>query len=311
MPEPVTIFTPPKNPPVNNSPAAVAAAPKPTPGTVQSSPPMSEPQQRWQADRDAIAAADPWQQSPEKVAMVKGSDGVVRPVARTAGDGTGQPGDQPQPGQAGVTEDGKLVLGDLALSADDVKAIWAAKAEQDTRRATLPETPAKYELALPKDFELPQGVEWKWGVDHPVMGPLLDQAKEFAHANGIGQAGFEKMLSFFVAHQVHEQAMINELRQKEVTKLGAMGPSRVDSIITWLRASVGDQLARSLAMNMFTSDQVLAFEMLMGRKINQGVSGNPGGNRDGAGAGPDKISQGNYDKMSYFEKQQYAAGFKQ
>jgi hypothetical protein len=39
----------------------------PRPGApVVSNPPTSDVQQRWQADRDAIAAPDPWQHSPDK-----------------------------------------------------------------------------------------------------------------------------------------------------------------------------------------------------------------------------------------------------
>jgi hypothetical protein len=87
------IFTPPSTPPVNPSPAAPVRVAAPDPSTrpvVQSNPALSSPQERWQADRDSVAKNDPWQQSPEKVMMVK--DPVTGEITARARDGsTGDP----------------------------------------------------------------------------------------------------------------------------------------------------------------------------------------------------------------------------
>src|ERR1700722_6010281 len=120
----VDIFTPPQNPPTNPSPAAPVrvAAPDPSPrGPTISNPALSPPQERWQADRDAVAKNDPWQQSPEKVMMVK--DPVTGEITARARDGsTGDPANPGDPGQATV-EGGKLRLGSMELDEKDVRQI--------------------------------------------------------------------------------------------------------------------------------------------------------------------------------------------
>jgi hypothetical protein len=76
---------------------------------------------------------------------------------------------------------------------------------------------------------------------------------------------------------------------------------------------VGDlapQLLRVLEQAPMAST-ITAFEKLMSRWTSQGVSGNPAGARDGQGSQPARISDADYQRMSYAEKQEYAARFDQ
>jgi hypothetical protein len=86
MPEPVTIFTPPKSPAANPAPAQVERSDAPVRSAtradgVQSSPAVSPAQARWQADRDAIRRADPW--NDPNVVISKDPDGTIRTRQRT------------------------------------------------------------------------------------------------------------------------------------------------------------------------------------------------------------------------------------
>jgi hypothetical protein len=313
--QPVTVFTPPREPARNTQPAAPARTSTPvqsaTAGTVVSSPLQSEPEKRWAAEREAIKAADPWQQPPEKIAMIKGPDGVVRAYQR---DSQGAPvpdaGGQ-QPGAPSVA-DGKLVLGDLQLTADQAKELMAEKAARDSRTASMPERAQDYALDLPSNFELPAGItEWKWNTEDPVSASLLGQAKMLAHELQLDQPAFSKLLGLHAAYQIADEQRFTEAKKAELAKLGPNAATRVDAIGTWLESQLGSKLATALRRSTFTAEQVHAYERLMRAFVSQGVTGNVGAGRDGGGAGPERVSQADYDRMSYTEKQAYAARFDQ
>jgi hypothetical protein len=319
-PEGVTVFSPPKSPAVNPAPAApvrVDSAVKPaTSPVVTSSPPQSEPERRWAADRAKAAEGDPWQADPSRTMMVKDADGTVRAVPRTDGGVNGVPPEpgsqpQPQPGPAAVGTDGKLVVGDLSLSADDIKAIMAEKAARDSRAANRPADASSYTTDLPSDFVLPPNVaEFRWSND-PVSTATLAAAKEFAFQHGLDQTAFSKMLSLYASHMVAEERRFADAKKAEVDKLGSASAARVDAVSTWLEAMVGTELARPLRQQMLTASSVVAYERLMRAFVSQGIGGNPAGARDGAGAGPERISDEAYNRKTYAEKQAYAAQFDQ
>jgi hypothetical protein len=255
--------------------------------------------------------------------------GPVAAVARKGRDGEGPgwrragrpaqrrrrgraPGDQqPQPGPASVA-DGKLRVGDLSLSADDIKSIMAEKAQRDSRAANTPKDAAGFDLSLPADFVLPPGVaEWKWDTETPTTAATLGAAKNFAFEHGLDQPAFSKLLALYASHEIAEQNRFNAARAAEVGKLGTNAAARIDSVNVFLESQVGSELAGELRRTMVTSGQVKAYEKLMRNFSSQGVSGNPAAARDGAGAGPERVSDEAYNKMSYAERQAYAARFDQ
>ena len=121
MPEPTVSPSPtPSSPP--------PAAQSPDPGVILgSNPTSSEPQRLWAEERARIVSNDVWQQSPEKVALVKDANGKVSAVPRNGADGAPDqpaPGDQqqPQPQQQPRTSDGKIQLtNDIALSETELR----------------------------------------------------------------------------------------------------------------------------------------------------------------------------------------------
>jgi hypothetical protein len=319
MAEGVSIFSPPKSPAVNTSPAVIERVERPVRSAsdisgVQSHEPTS-PAQRLYAEQRARTDAMTGYVNPETHAVVRGADGRLSVQARDGGssaapDAGGQQQPRPQPGQAVVDGD-KLKIGDLELSSTDVQALLQRHALEESRKATVPTDAKGYEIRLPENFTLPDGIEWAFDVGHPVMGPLLARAQEIAHRAGMSQDTFQEMLGLHVAHQIQEQQLFNRARVVELDKLGAMASVRVDAVKTWVHGMIGEAAPALLKVleQAPMASTIVAFEKLMRAHISQGVSGSPGRGRDGAGAGPEKVSQAEYDSMTYSQKLEYAGRF--
>lgn len=148
-----------------------------------------------------------------------------------------------------------------------------------------------YKLELPKDFKLPQGVEFKFDDSDPVSGQVIKELRAFANARGIDQDGFSGLLSLHAAAKASEQAHLNAARDAEVAKLGAAGVSRVGTVETWLDASGYSDLKPMIV----SAKIVETFERLINRVTSQGASGPNTAHRERPEGG--KIP--GYEKMSF------------
>jgi hypothetical protein len=150
----------------------------------------------------------------------------------------------------------------------DLRAAISAKAEADSRRATLPAGPADYRVELPRDFQSPAGMRFELDAADPLIG----RARELAHARGIDQGTFSDMLGVYAATKIGEQQMLSNARDAELSKLGSTAQNRVDAVSTWLRARVGpdaDVLVNQLARYPHAK-MVSAFERIIKSFSNQG-----------------------------------------
>lgn len=150
----------------------------------------------------------------------------------------------------------------------DLRAAISAKAEADSRRATLPAGPADYRVELPRDFQAPAGLRFELNPADPLIG----RARELAHARGIDQGTFSDMLGVYAATKISEQQMLSNARAAELSKLGSTAQNRVDAISTWIKARAGadaevlvDQLQKFPHARM-----VAAFERIMQQSSGQG-----------------------------------------
>jgi hypothetical protein len=309
MTEPVTAPNP--------SPAAPVRVAGPAPGVVQSHKPVTEAQQAFSDMRrgaDQMAGyVDP---ATHVIERKPNGELVVKPRA-DGGNQPASPGDQrqpgageQQPGQATVTADGRLQVGDLFLDNNQIKEILAADAEQKSRRANLPADASAYTLDLPADFKMPEGVDFRWEVNHPVFGPMINQAREFAHSIGLDQATFSRMMGLYAASQTYEAKVIADVKRAELEKLGATAHSRVDAVKTFLRAHCGDASAKAITDVMWRADFLTGLEKIMARMSSQGAGNWSGAGRDG-GTDTRKLSSEQYGKLSYSEKLDYARQFPQ
>jgi hypothetical protein len=225
---------------------------------------------------DSVYAWEP--PNPNDYALVRGANGGSKwvkrdslspdPSAQPVGSNSTANGTAPP----AAVVDGKLVVGDMQLDEKDIKAILEAKGAEQARKATLPATPNDYVLELPADFKLPPGVDFQWQTDHAVIGPLLSQAKAFAHSAGLTQEQFGRMMSLYAASQTHEMLLVQTARDAEVAKLGATGPARVDAVTTFLRGSVGDVHAKAVMDMAFTANFITGLEKLATKFSGQGVA---------------------------------------
>jgi hypothetical protein len=210
-----------------------------------------------------------------------------------------------QPVQATVTADGKgLVLGEMTLSETDIRQLMTEAGAREARKTTMPVTAADYRLDLPA--EMPEGTKFTWSIDHPVLGPIIGQAKEFAFANNIEQNGFQKMMNLYVAAQVQEAQTISKAQAAEVAKLGPMAAHRVDAVTTFVRGMVGDdKLAQAITRQLFTADQITGFERLIRRVTNGGAASfrQDGREPHNPNTGPlSSMSEAEYASLSAAEK---------
>lgn len=202
---------------------------------------------------------------------------------------------------------GELKGADLRSEFDRLTATEAAEA---SRKASVP-APDKYELKFDADYKLPAGMEWSWDSQD---APLIQEARAFANATGMGQDQFSKLLGLYASSRIGEQQSIANAKAAELAKLGANANTRVDAIKTWMSAMTGDKAGAMLRVleHAPTASTVEAFETLIQRYSSQGVSGNPAGGRDGnAGRQPTKLNDADYAKLTYAEKTAYAQQFDQ
>ena len=100
-----------------------------------------------------------------------------------------------------------------------------------------------------------------------------------------------------------------DAQKAEVAKLGENANARVDSIKSFLNGHLETEAAKALTEALFTARQVQAYEKLMHHFVTQGSGGFRGSNREPET--PGKISQAEYDKLSYAQRIEYASRFRQ
>jgi hypothetical protein len=174
---------------------------------------------------------------------------------------------------------------------DELKAF---KAAEDVKSLSRPQTADAYKIELPKDFKMPAGSK-EYTFD--MADPLLAAARTEAHAQGLSQEGFSKILGIYAASRAGEDARITAAAAAEVTKLGTNGPARVDAV---MRVLDGAGLG-VLKSTIVTAAQVEAWEAHISKMTSQGAAVFSSAHRVPPDDGG-KIA--GFDKMSFEQKRQ-------
>lgn len=193
--------------------------------------------------------------------------------------------------------------------AEHMSAQTARLAAEDSRRLALPQTPEAYQIALPADFKAPEGIEFQFDNNDPLLAQARSVMHDIDQGKLSGQDAFSKLLGLYAGSQVSSAAQVKVAREAEVAKLGPTGPARVDAVTTFLKATLGDAEGSQIASRMFTASDVQVMEKLVGKFASQGAAGFSQQHRDVTAAG--KVTPEQYDKMSYSEKKEYSAKFQQ
>jgi hypothetical protein len=202
--------------------------------------------------------------------------------------------------------DGKLVLGDAELSADDVRELLAAKAERALRATQIPASAEGYQPTLPANLKLPDGVT----VQIDAKDPAFVDLRNLAHSRGWDQDTFSAAIGIYAAKQAQESAQLRAAINAEIAKLGANGSQRIGALTTWLRSAVGDDSASALSQMMVSARHVEALEKLASKYLSGGAANFSQAHREPA-QGSGRVSDEEYAKMSPAQRWNYSRSFDQ
>jgi hypothetical protein len=170
------------------------------------------------------------------------------------------------------------------------------------RRLALPQKPEDVKIELPKEFQIPQGVEFTLDATKPEFSKL--QAAAVKH--GLSQEAVTDLVGVYAETLVGSQATLTAAHQAEIAKLGANGPARVTALSTFFDGIGAPELKTMLV----TAPIVQAAEKLVAKFSSQGtapfsqshrVPNEPGG----------KVSDDEYGRMSQAQKLDYSRQFDQ
>lgn len=141
-------------------------------------------------------------------------------------------------------------------------------AAEQIRRNALPAKPEDYKVELPKDFVVPQGVEFKFDDTNPALANARAAAKDM----GLSQDQFSKLLGIYASEQVTQKQNYGTWAKAEQEKLGANGPARVTAIEQYLAGKLGPATAKLMMAGVAAAGQVEGWEKLISGSVSQGAA---------------------------------------
>ena len=172
-------------------------------------------------------------------------------------------------------------------------------AAEESRRLTLPAKPEDYKIELPKDFKLPQGVEFKLDISNPLWA----QGQAWAQKHGLSQEAFAEAIALVAGDRVGTEAQIVQARSAEIGKLGANGQARITAVETWAKGMLGQETGARFVSRLFTSADVQMAEALISKFTGAGTF------RQGGREPPEtpgKLTEEQYNKLSIPDRIAYA-----
>jgi hypothetical protein len=200
---------------------------------------------------------------------------------------------------AAVTEDGKLRIGEMLLSEQDIRTLMTEKAAADLRKASLPATAEAYEAKLPEGMKLP--VEFSFNTGDPAFLAV----RNWAHAQGFSQQQFSDLLGHYANSEAAKQVLISNAAKAEVEKLGAMGTARLTAIDQWLRGLIGDDHGKAVRSMIVTAKIAEGLERLATKFASQGAAPFSQAHREHPES-PGRVSEEQWNAMSQAQKLDYA-----
>ncbi len=151
-------------------------------------------------------------------------------------------------------ESTKELEGKLRTRKDDLTKQVREEFEAE-RLANRPESADLYEARIPDSVQLPEGVEWEFSDDDPMLGWW----RTFAHDNGMDQEGFDKGIEMYVQGQLAN--MPNP--DSEIKALGEYGADRALRVANWANQNLSEDAYKALDGTINTAIGVAAMEEIM------------------------------------------------
>lgn len=177
---------------------------------------------------------------------------------------------------------------DLKTHLDEVAAY---RASEESRKAAIPEKPDGYELKLPADLKFADGEGFELNPDDPMFA----FGREVAHAAGLDQAGFEKLVGMYAQREIAQAKEIQALVAKQIEALGPKGAERQGAVKTFLAAKLGKDAPAVFEPVLMLKNGVEMMERLMRVSSSGGLPGFSQGGREGGKTAP---SEDEYAAMS-------------
>lgn len=149
------------------------------------------------------------------------------------------------------------------------------KSQHEARLATLPKDAAGYIVELPKDFEIPKGLEFKPDENDPMVAFARGIAKDC----GLDQGQFSGMVGRYAKLMLDGQAKASEDEKaflaEQNTELGTEADKRREAVDTWGKSYFGDETWKVLSAGADYAKGIKAYEKLMQDLQGVAVRGNP------------------------------------
>jgi hypothetical protein len=250
------------------------------------------------ADRDRFARV---RQGPQGGSMWQERSTLPSETAdgkpAAAADGT-QSGTAPDP-------NAKYKVGSYEFTESEMADLLRFKGEHDLRRAAVPADPNGY--TLPVDLPgMPPGTTWTWDE----ADPALAAARTWTHQQGLSQEQFAGLVAQYGAIEARKEAGFREAVKAQIEALGSNGTMRITALDTWLRGTIGEELAKVVRVGLVSAKQVEALEQLAKKFASQGAASFSQAHRvapDVAG----RVSEEAYAAMSPAQRWDYVRSFDQ
>lgn len=146
-------------------------------------------------------------------------------------------------------------------SGDLVEAFRTMKAEQEARLADVPKEGESYDLALPADFKVPEGL----AVEIKADDPLWADFQQIARDAGLPKGEFGKFVGAFAKYQIAQQEADVAAYVEGKASLGANADTRIKAVEDFLKANLPATHAEALGHSLVQSPAlaVTALETLI------------------------------------------------
>lgn len=179
-------------------------------------------------------------------------------------------------------------------------------AAEEVRRNTLPKAPDDVKLDLPKEFKLPEGMDWKLDSTKPEFNKF----REIAVKRGLDADTVSELMGVYAETIVGSEAAYNAAKKVELDKLGANATPRVTAINTWIEGKFGAEAGKHGRSAMFSAGVVELFEKIISNQTSQGHASFSQAHREPA-APQGRVSEAEYNAMDTAQRWDYARGFDQ